>query len=539
MKKQSTTKGFAVLSAAGMASKVLSLIYVPFLIIILNGDAGYANYNITYQVYTFIYVLTNAGIPVAISKLISEMTALGYYKEAIKSFKISRGILIVLGLVMSLVMFFMARPLTRLIGHPKVYLAVIALCPAIFFTSIASAYRGYFQGRENMTPTAVSQIIEQVANAVFSLLFAYIFIKYSLDAGVAGGTVGTTVGAVVSFMYLIIVYRKNSTFKVPKGYIATDEYAFTNKQLLRKIVNYSVPITISIGMNYAGSLVDMTNTTYRLLASGIFTKLQADAKYGSLCKYQLLMNIPIALVSALATAVIPTISSSNALNNKKEVRAKVLYALRTCFLFSIPSAVGLAILSKPIFKALFPMYIGGADLMKYGSCVLVFTCVVQIEIAILQGIGKLYSATLYSFIGIVVKIIANYILIANPKINIYGAIIGSILGFSVTTILNLICIKRNLKIKLSFLKTAKKPFCVSVVMGIVVFLIHFAIMKISGVNSAKWMINILDTVVSTGIGVLVYFYGIIITKAVDISLIEKIPYATKLIPSKLLELCRK
>ena len=160
MKKQSTSKGFAILSAAGMFVKILSLLYIGSLQRIITKE-GYGYYLVAYQIYVFIYVLTNAGIPVAISKIISEFTAVKNYKDAVRSFKIARLLLLCLGIVMTLVLIALAHIITgRRLENS--YWAILALSPAILLTSIASAYRGYFQGRANMTPTAISQVIEQV-----------------------------------------------------------------------------------------------------------------------------------------------------------------------------------------------------------------------------------------------------------------------------------------------------------------------------------------------------------------------------------------
>ncbi|HBC96620.1 MAG TPA: sporulation protein SpoVB, partial [Clostridium sp.] len=155
MKEQSTARGFAILSAGGMLVKVLSIVYIPLLMRII-GDEGYGLYGASYQIYTFVFVLTNSGIPVAISKLISELDAVGDYKDAVKGFRIARAMLMVIGMVMSVLLMVFASPLARAMGYKKIYLSLLSLAPAILFTSVASTYRGYFQGRGNMTPTAVS-----------------------------------------------------------------------------------------------------------------------------------------------------------------------------------------------------------------------------------------------------------------------------------------------------------------------------------------------------------------------------------------------
>ena len=520
MKKQSTQKGFAVLSFAGIAVKVISLVYLYFLINIL-GSTGYAVYMEAYQIYVFVFVLTNSGIPVAISKLISELFALGYYKDAVKSFRIARKLLFILGIVMSIVMFILARPLTRAMNVDRSYLSIMALAPAIILTSISSVYRGYFQGRENMTPTAVSQIIEQIANAVFTIVFAAMFIKYGIEKGCAGGTIGTTAGSLLSVIYLITFYRKNNIIYVPKGYKRTGKRRFTNAQLLKKIINYGLPITISVGMTYAGNLVDLANTISRLMAGG-FSKDQATILYGSLSKYQQLMNVPIAIITSLAAAVLPAIASAGALKNREAVIRKVKFAFKVCFLIAVPSAFGLSILSKQIFTLVFSRrYIGGSTIMLYGSSILIFMSIVQIQISILQGMGKLYTATLYSALGITAKIVTNYFLISIPGINIYGTIIGSAVGFTVTIVLNSILMVRSLKISPKFFTLIFKPILSSCFMNIIIFFI----VKLSSLvlPSQRYIANMFIIFVCVVVGIYSYLLSTIILGGINKSDVSSLP----------------
>jgi len=211
LNKQSTTKGFAILSAASFMVKLLSLLYVPFLRKIL-GEQGIGVYYSAYSIFVYIYILTNSGIPVAISKMVSELIAIGNYKDAVRTFKIARFLLLILGMIMSLLMLIFAVPLANRTESATARLAIMALSPTILITSVLSAYRGYFQGRGNMTPTAVSQVLEQIANTIFSLIFAAYFIKYGVAEGAAGGTIGTSVGALVAVIYMIYVYEKNKVF---------------------------------------------------------------------------------------------------------------------------------------------------------------------------------------------------------------------------------------------------------------------------------------------------------------------------------------
>jgi stage V sporulation protein B len=531
IKQQSTSRGFAVLSAAGMMVKVLSLLYIPFLLRIIN-DEGYGVYNAAYQVYAFVYVLTNAGIPVAISKLVSEFTAVKNYRDAVKSFKIARFMLLIIGFVMSLLMIIFAYPLARVLHYDKSGLAILALSPSILFTSVASAYRGYFQGRGNMVPTAVSQVIEQIMNTIFTLVFAALLIKYGMTAGCAGGTIGTTLGALFSASYLIIFYERNKRIRVPSQSESDgDIVKHSNRQIARKIISYGVPITICVGMTYAGNLVDLMNTKVRLLAAGL-TDTQATINYGYLVKYQQLLNVPIAIITALSMAILPAISGAVALKDKKLIENKINYAFRLCFIVAIPSAVGLAVLSSPIFKLLFTQrYASGSRLMLFGSAVLILTSVMQIQTTILQSVGKLYTATFYSVLGIIVKIGANYFLIAMPGINILGAIFGSIIGFSIPVFLNHKVIKKQLKIKFKFLSHAVKPFIAAAFMGLVVYIVYFNSMYILNFMGESYFANAAATIAAVIAGVYTYILGLILTGGITKGDMNSMPSkVTRLIP---------
>lgn len=534
MKEQSTFKGFAILSAATMAVKFLSLIYNPFLVKILGGDRPFAIYNVTYQIYVFIYVITNTGIPSAISKLVSEYVAVKNYKAAVKTFRMARTIMIIVSIATSLVMFLIAGILTKAMKYPEAELSVIALCPAIFFTSVASVYRGYFQGRGNMKPTAVSQVIEQILNTIFSLFFAAVLIKKSIVLGCVGATVGTTLGALSSAAYLYVTYRNNRYFKVNKFELEKETVKYSNKQILKRIIKYSVPITICIAVTNAGTLIDTTNTTNRLLAAG-FKLIDAQALTGTLGKYTTLINVPITIISALAVTVLPAVSKAVALKDRTLANRKVNFGLRLCFMVAIPSAVGLSVLSKPIFKLLYPSYLNGYKLLMYGSIVLVFMALVQIQTSILQGLGKLYVVTFYSVLGILIKLIVNYICIARPEININGAIIGSVAGFLVPLFLNARYIKEKLKFKISMRKIYMKPIVSSVFMGIIIYIVYHSLNFIIGFITKGYINNALAVTAAVAAGILAYGFAMLYLRGITSEELNILPSRVKrMIPQRLL-----
>ncbi len=531
MKEQSVAKGFAVLSAAGIIVKVVSLLYLPFLLAII-GDAGNGVYVAAYQVYVFVFVLTNSGIPVAISKLVSELIAVGNYKDAVRSFKIARSFLIVIGLIMSVLMFVLSTPIAKILNFDDSALAILALAPSMLFTAVASSYRGYFQGRGNMTPTAVSQIIEQIVNAVFTIIFAALLIRVGLKEACAGGTLATSLGALVSAAFLVGFHIKRDGYKIPRTESMVRVKRYTYKQLVKKIINYSVPITLSVGMQYAGNLVDLWNTKSRLLAAGYADRV-ANELYSHLYKYQQLLNAPIAITVALATAILPAISAAMALSDKRQIQEKVNFAFKLCFLISIPSAVGFTVLSTPVFELL--KYGEGAYLMKYGAVVLVLMSVVQIQTSILQGAGKLYIVTPYLIFGIIGKIVTNYFLIAIPSINISGAIIGSIIGYLIPITLNYITMKKFLKVKLNIANLLVKPLVSSVLMGLAVLIIYKVISLVLFFIPSSYFVNAVAAFASIFVGAASYFVLLVLLKGISREELDVMPQKVlRLIPRKLM-----
>lgn len=536
MKKQSTTKGFAILSAAGMLVRVLSLLYIPVLLWIIK-DQGYGIYASAYTIYTFIYVLANSGVPVAISKQVSELIALENYRDAVKTFRLARFMMIIVGAVLSILMMALAYPLANVTSSSNSALAIFALGPTIFFSAIESSYRGYFQGTGNMVPTAVSQIIEQIGNVIFTLVFAALLIRYGVNAGCAGGTIGTVIGAIFSVIYLVIYSRRHKAIRIPKNHQNFDAVRFSSKQLVKKIVRYSVPITVCVGLQYAGDIVDLWNIKSRLASIG-YNAVMYNTAYGYLSKYKLLINVPITIISALSAAILPAISGAVALKNHEDTESGINYAFKLCYLISIPSAVGLAVISKPLFMTIFPKYMGGAQLMMWGSIVLVFQSVVLIETTVLQSVGKLYISTIYLILGVISKILVNYIFVGIPGININGAVFGSIAGFLVPLILNAIVIKKTIKVDIKF-SHAVKPLISSLLMGISVYILYNDFEFLLGFIRKGYFSNDIAVVLSIFIGILIYAYALVFTGGITKEDMEFMPAKlTKFIPKSLLERIR-
>jgi stage V sporulation protein B len=301
---------------------------------------------------------------------------------------------------------------------------------------------------------------------------------------------------------------------------------------VKKIIKYGVPITICVGMTYAGSLVDVWNTKSRLMAGGL-SDVKSTILYGYLTKYQQLLNVPITIISSLSAAILPAISAAVAVKNGKKVKDNIDYSFRICFLIAIPCAFGLSVLSDPIFQLL--KFGKGSYIMAWGSVVLVLMSLMQIQTTILQSIGRLFTATLYSVIGIVIKICINYLLIAVPKINILGAVVGSTVGFMIPIILNHSIIKKSLSVKISMITHAVKPLAASAAMGIIVYVNYFLMHFILGFIKIPYLPNAISTAASVAVGIITYMYVLVLIGGISKRDLQSLPNrAMKFIPGFIL-----
>ena len=413
MKEQSTGKSFIALSFAGILVKVMSLLYVPIIIRIL-GDEGYGIYLASYDIFSLIYVVTNSGMQIAIAKQIAEFVALNQQQNVVKTFYVGKRILFFIGLISSLILLLTSKIMAELVSSQRSYLGIVFLSPTIFFTSVLAAYRGFFQGISNMTPVAFSQVLEQVCNIFISVFFAFTLVNKSLELGAAGGTIGTTVGAFFAIVFLCYVLRKdkiiyNMSNSIPYLNCELERRdRVSTKQIVKTFLKYGMPVILTSGIQYVGAVIDLALVKNRLLVAG-FDSNASDILYGLLGKYKTLIYVPLAFIAALSAAVIPSIVKSVVLKDNEELFNKIRFALKISFLISIPACVGLSILSKPIYSILFSQeYSAGYRLMLYGSTLVIFMSVVQIQTTILQGVNKFYSVFLSLFLGVIIKLLSNY-----------------------------------------------------------------------------------------------------------------------------------
>lgn len=518
--KSSSNKGFLILSIAGLVSKIISVFYIPILQRIL-GLSGYGIYQNCYEVFLFAYAVTNLGTQPAIAKVVAELSALGKHEDAIRTLKISKMILALVGGIIAVLLMLLAFPIGNMIGNPEASYGIMMLAPSIFVTSILSSYRGYFQGRSSMKAIAVSQVLEQIINILVSLTCAFFLVKITIAYGSAGGTVGTSVGALVACLYMVYVY-KSEQFE-EKAYEEAEknhEKRIRTKSIIRKLIRYGLPITLSSGLQNFGSLVDMVNVNSRLAHAG-FTLIQSQALYGVLGRYKTLLSVPLIIVTSLATTVLPAVSAAVALKNKKEVRKNVNFAFRITFIITVPAAVGLSCLAGQVFELLYGTS-EGFELMMIGSIVLVIQAIVQIQTTILQSMNKLYYVLVTFCIGIAAKIIANFILVGIPSINILGVVAGNLLWFLIPMILNQRALKQTLRVKISLIRNVTIPLISSLVMGAIVLILEKPSDVFITLSGGGYIVKSCITLFIIAVGGFVYLYLMILLGGIKKSDLDSI-----------------
>ncbi len=517
-------KQAAILAAASMIVRFIGFLYrVPMTAII--GDTGNAIYSAGYQVYNFLLILSSAGLPAAIGKMVSERLALKQYTNAHKVFKVSMLFAAAMGFLFMLLLAILAKPVAvNICKIPDAYYTLLSLAPTIFIVGIMSVFRGYFQGMNNMVPTAFSQIVEQIFNAVFSVLLAYILIDKSIALSAAGGTAGTGIGALAGLIVMLFVYivnygpikkrtrRKNNKYKIE-----------SSKRILRILLSTAIPIILGTAIYSITNLVDMSMVMSRLLKSGAFTNQEAEVLFGQLQgKYVVLTTLPVAISTSIATASVPNIAASMAVKDKKAVERKINMAIKISMIISVPAAIGMAVLADQILLMLFPTVPEGGSLLRIGSISIIFLALSQIVTGTLQGIGCVKIPALNAFLGAIVKIIFNYILIVIPVINVKGAVISTIACYLVASLLNLYSLKCITRMRLRLMDLLFKPLFASLIMGVICFLSYkgiFIVLK----N------NIVATIFSVLLSMFVYFFVMLFIKGILKEDIYMLPAGGKIV----------
>lgn len=505
-KNKNYVTGAVILTVGALVSKFLGMFFkIPLTNII--GDYGMGLYGYVYPLYSTFLTLSTAGLPSAVSKMVSESISEGYYAKSYRIFYISFVALALLGIAASVIMFAGANAFISFFSwDSNVYYSIIAISFAPFFACLVSSVRGFFQGMQNMVYTGISQIIEQIGRVVVGVSLAvYLMNTRGIEWAAAGAAFGAAAGAIVSFIYLYIsfcLYRnKHREALVSHQY----EQKESNSAIIKTLIMIAIPIACSSAITTIMELINSATVSSSLQQIG-YSVEEATDLYGQLTsKAQTLVNVPLVIGTSLAASLVPSISESVMKKDIKKARKKSTLAIKLSLLLAVPSSVGLYLLAEPIIKLLYSKAYYGYEMLSMLALSIVFCVLMSCLQGILQGAGKYYAPLVNMFVGGVVKIVLNLILVRIPSLNIYGAIISTIVATAVIAILNFISVKKYVGFDGLFIPIVK-IFISSGIMAIVCVFSYKTLLKIMSFKIA--------VVLSIFISIVVYAISVIIIKAI-------------------------
>ena len=480
-KKQNFLQGTALLAMATAIVKVIGALYkIPLNAII--GEQGFGYFNTAYEIYNVLLMISTAGLPVAMSRMISQASSLRRYNQVRKIYRTARTIFLCLGISGSLLMTLFCRQLAAFQNQPDAWAAIGCLGPCVLLICIMSTYRGFFQGQSNMLPTSISQVLEAVTKLIVGMIAAIALLKItnSIPLAAGGAILGVTASCLLSAIFLFSCFHKTYG-DLP---ITTDEestFADTAKGLL--II--AIPITIgSAGLQlltaletkiYMGRLLDLGNS-----------QAAADTMRGIYGMTQTIFNMPCAFITPITISIIPAITAQLTTCNDMEAKYTEESAARITGLISMPCAFGLGLMAEPV-TALLGGYTGenlvlATKLMTILGFSIMFNAVVLVTTAIMQAHGHAGRPVINMLIGGLLKLGAVFILTGNPHVGIVGTPIGTLLCYLAICMLNLISMRSLLAHPPAIVKNLLRPFLSAAIMGVFVYG-TLTLLKMLGITS--------------------------------------------------------
>lgn len=526
MRKNSFMQGAFIATCGIVLSKILGMLYViPFYSII--GDQGGALYGYAYSIYSIFLGISQAGIPMAISKIISEYNVLGYYDAKERSFKLGRKTLMILGAICFVIMFIFAEPLSRVIignvsgGNTRedVTFVIRVISTAILVVPLLSVYRGLLQGNKYITPTSISQVLEQIVRVLIIVIGSYVSLKVfhlSLTVTVGIAVFSATVGAFCSWLYLFIKTNKNKK-QLYKRTLRVEEPKVTDKEIIRKILFYAFPF---IMIDVFKSLINSVDvfTLVPVLVNGIgYTATQAETIMGVISTWGLKINMIIAsIATGLMVSLIPNLTASFVKKDMEDVRNKINHTLQWLLFFTIPMTIGLSILAKPVWTIFYGASELGPSVYQYYVFVALVTTLFTASITILQLLKEYKMVFISLLSGLIVNASLNVpLLYAFNRMGLpayYGSTTSTILGYSSCIIISLWHIHK--KYQVNYEDTVKKVISVlmtTMMMAVILLLLQ----KVFPYDSTSRLFSILYVLIYACIGVVIYFFIAFQSKLVD------------------------
>lgn len=524
MKKNNFVQGAFIATLGIVITKILGILYViPFYAII--GEQGGALYGYAYSIYLVFMAISSAGIPLAISKIISEYQTLGYYDAKQRAFKIGKQIATTLGILCFIILFVFAPQIaTAILGDLKggntiedVTFVIRVISTAITVVPVLSIYRGYFEGHKFITPTAVSQVFEQVVRVLVIVVGSFLTLKVfnlSLTTAVGVAVFGATVGSFASYFYLIEKRFKNRK-KFEEKELNVKEPKITNKQILKKIMIYAFPLIMIDIFKSLYSVVD-TVTVVKTLGPIYGTKT-AESIMSILSTWAAKFNmIIISISTGMIVSLTPNLTASAVVGNTEDVKKKINQSFQMLIFLILPMTVGLSFLAKPVYTVFYGASKYGPSVLSFYVYVALITALFTTAITITQVL-KYYKVVFVSLAsGLVLKSLINVSLI-NQLYNLglpgyYGSVLASILGYGLSFIICLIALHK--KCGVNYEKTIKQT--INALCGTVLMVLVLSVVKlVVPISVASRFLNILIIAIYAAIGMLTYFIYMKKTHSID------------------------
>lgn len=525
--------GAAVLGAAGIVVKLFGFLFRVVLANIIGAE-GIAYYQASYPIYQFFLILATAGLPVAISKMVSENVVIGDYRSASDILKLSIKLMLGIGFAGFVIFFFFAQNFSEFINMPKAAFAMKLLAPALIVVPVMAAFRGFYQGRQNMRPTALSQVVEQFFRMIAGTILALIFYLSSsghfgvsnIEAAVGGATFGATAGAIIGMLLMIyITYLMKGRF----AYEKSRSKVYNKREssvILKRILVIAIPITIGAAISPILDATDVFIVVKRLTGIG-FSKDVAATMYGRYSGLAMpLMNAPTVFIQAIVMSLVPTISAAYKLRNRKELNISTNLGLKLAMIIAAPCSAGMLALSKPVLMLAYPGRlqdaIAAAPILAIMSLGVFFLAMILTLSAVLQGIEKQFHPVRNILIGIVAKIILTYVLTSIPSINVVGAAIGTVCAYGIAMLLNFNDVKRFARVRYDVKGSLVRPVIAAFIMVVLALALHKGLFAIT----SRMQISTLITCV---ISAVVYLKALFVVKAINVRELLDIPKGDKLV----------
>ena len=507
-------KGAFTLTVAGVIVKLIGALYrIPLYSIL--GSEGIGLYQYAYPIYAIMLTVSSAGLNVAISKAVAERWVLGKREAATRVFRISLVLMAILGFAGFVLMFSLSGWIAaNMAKDPRATVSIAAISPALFMAAVLSALRGWFQGIEEMTVPAVSQVLEQLGRLLTMYTLGIVLLPRGIEYAAAGATFGAVVGAFIGVVYTVVAYfRRAKIWGTNSG-----EPAEPWGSVAKEIIMTAVPISLASAVFGITEIIDLGLVPGRLQSTGLPPE-EATRLFGQLTGGAFpLLNIPTIFTGALQMALVPSISGAAKLSDRESIVRRIRKALAITVALALPAAMGIYVLAEPIPALLFKDWEIGKVLRPLAPGVF-FLALQQVTAGILHGLGRMKVPLVNLIWAALTKAVLTYVLVGNPSIGVVGASIATSVHFGVAALLNFLAIKREIGDVLdgpAMLKISLSSAIMSVIVGVT----YGRMQTLIG-----WR---LATIAGIGLGVVVYGILVVATGAVTVEDLQSFPVLGRL-----------